>query len=120
MPRHACSRGGLMTWPLSVLLVLAACAAPPDGPARTDHAGTGPAKIDHAGTGPAEIDHAEIDRMFDMLVDEATPQTAPGIAPKTAPGIAPGMFLNLQGEAIQTREMRRLIEQLSRPEPLIP
>ena len=141
MPRHACLRLAL----LSLMVIVGACAAPPDGPARNDFeradfekadfekAGqekAGQEKVDYEDAAHHEPDKALIDWMFDGLIHSALdrdrqalktkrPPDAPPALPSGSPGDLPGGTLSgesVQGESTGAREMQRLIDMMTNPD----
>ena len=106
MPRHACLRLAL----LSLMVIVGACAAPPE-----DMTAANRAQIERA-----QIERDEIDRFFDALILESLAEEMPEAwhdqAPELTPGITPEMMLDHQGMAIQAREMQRLIELMTNPD----
>ena len=100
MPRHACLRLAL----LSLMVIVGACAAPPDGPTRNDHARSDYEDADYERAGHEKAAHHEpdkalIDWMFDGLIrsaldrDRHAPKTKrpPEISPEAAPGMSPAL-----------------------------
>ena len=111
MPRDVFMGWGLMLWGLmlvrlalvSLMLSVGGCAAP------------------HATTPSTYFDAEEIDRIFRELIRAALADEKHGVwrgpefemPPEMMPDLlAPEMFLDLQGEAIQHHEMRRLMQGL--------
>ena len=111
MPRDVFMGWGLMLWGLmlvrlalvSLMLSVGGCAAPP------------------ATTPSTYFDAEEIDRIFRELIRAALADEKHGVwrgpefemPPEMMPDLlAPEMFLDLQGEAIQHHEMRRLMQGL--------
>ena len=126
MPRHACLRLAL----LSLMVIVGACAAPPDGPAPNDYE-----DADYEDAGQEASDKALIDWMFDGLIrsaldrDRHAPKTkrppeAPPALPSRSPGDLPGGAVqgdstrgdSIQGDSIQAREMQRLIDVMNNPD----
>ena len=131
MPRHACLRLAL----LSLMVIVGACAAPPDGPARNDYEKAdfekaGQEKVDYEDAAHHEPDKALIDWMFDGLIRSALdrdrhalktkrPPEAPPALPSGSPGDLPGGTLSgdsIQVESVQAREMQRLIDVMTNPD----
>lgn len=130
MPRHACLRLAL----LSLMVIVGACAAPPDGPAGNEHE-----TADYEDAAHHEPDKASIDWMFDGLIrsaldrDRHAPKTkrppeSPPALPSRSPGDLPGGAVqgdsiqgdsiqgdSIQGDSIQAREMQRLINVMTNP-----
>jgi len=131
MPRHACLRLAL----LSLMVIVGACAAPPDGPAPNDYEDADYEKAGHERAGQEASDKALIDWMFDGLIrsaldrDRHAPKTkrppeAPPALPSRSPGDLPGGAVqgdstrgdSIQGDSIQAREMQRLIDVMNNPD----
>ena len=100
MPRHACLRLAL----LSLMVIVGACAAPPDGPAPNDYEDAdyekaGHERAGHERAGQEASDKTLIDWMFDGLIRSALdrerhgPKTKrpPEISPEAAPGMSPAL-----------------------------
>ena len=133
----------LMLPAVMILLMglLAACAAPPDQPARNDYARSDYERAGHEEAGQEASDKTLIDWMFDGLIrsaldrerhgpktkrpPEISPEAAPGMSPalpsRSPPGSSgefPGEFPGraVQGETVQAREMQRLIDVMTNPD----
>ena len=135
----------LMLPAVMILLMglLAACAAPPDQPARNDYARSDYERAGHEEAGQEASDKTLIDWMFDRLIRSALdrerhgPKTKrpPEISPEAAPGMSPALPSrslgdlpagtlsdetiqgdSIQGDSVQAREMQRLIDVMNNPD----
>ena len=130
MPRHACLRLAL----LSLMVIVGACAAPPDGPAPNDYEDADYEKAGHERAGQEASDKALIDWMFDGLIRSALdrdrhapktkrpPEAPPALPSRSPPGSSgefPGRAVQgetVQGDSVQAREMQRLIDVMTNPD----